>query len=673
MSSGHTIERSQLFAQRLALLVKASGFLLGMLVTGVMTLTLFLRLSFDDVQIETELADLAQSLYQRELQFDDGLKLDLWPWPSLHCSAGSLSEADSKDNFARWQRADFELDLLALLRHRLVLRHAQVDGLQLSLQRDAQGDWNISDLLVQASRRVAVNLEGLRLQDASLNLADVGSGHKLSLQHLTLKAGALQSNHSGRLLLNAELLPASSPPLPAGQLQLESRYAFGEDFASGKLQDLRLSYSETTPKAQGKASTGSLQIPALQWRDGHWQAPTMHLNASLARQGEANLELSELGDDASGISAGVEAALRWRGSAQQGLQSTLQGRLLYQPRDKLLTLEHGNGKLSLQHPALNGGGLSAQVQTQAQWRLAADEGEESLNSNTELDFGAPGSLQLKTRVLKRKTPEISAQLGSLQLDVDALLKREQLASLLPDAKRLPDITLDAQLQVTQLQLGGLHLSSVVVPLKLAAGKLSLPDHALQAYGGRLNGSLSWDSKSGELQSYEALRDMQLVALQRDGGFTLPLAGLGNATLDIRSRGDQLSSLRQQASGVLRVYVRDARWQGFDLERVLPSLQAGQTLSANAAQSTALGEVTGSFKVAEGTLQVERLNTHNENFDMSLQGKIQLQDGQLALNANLRPGGNKRLAALPASQLALRIGARLPQASLALQAASLKPR
>jgi uncharacterized protein involved in outer membrane biogenesis len=672
MSSGQTTERSQLFAQRLALLVKASGFLLGMLVTGVMTLTLFLRLSFDDAQIETELGDMAQSLYQRELQFDDGLKLDLWPWPSLHCSAGSLSEADSKDNFARWQRADFELDLLALLRHRLVLRHAQIDGLQLRLQRDAQGDWNISDLLVQASRRFAVNLEGLHLQEASLSLADVGSGHTLSLQHLTLKAGALQSNHSGRLLLNAELLP-SSPPLPAGQLQLESRYAFGEDFASGKLQDLRLSYSETKGSAQDKASTGSLQIPALQWRDGHWQAPSLHLNASLARQGEANLDLSELGDDANGISAGVEAALRWRSSAQQGIQTKLQGRLLYQPRDKLLTLEHGSGSLALQHPAINGGGLNAQLQTQAQWRLAADEGEERLNSSTQIDFGAPGSLQLKTRVLKRKTPTISAQLGSLQLDVDALLKRDMLASLLSDAKSLPDLNLDAQLQVTQLHLGGLHLSSVVVPLKLAAGKLSLPDHALQAYGGRLNGSLSWDSKSGELQSYEALREVQLSDLARDGGFTLPLAGIGNATLDIRSRGDQLSSLREQASGVLRVYVRDARWRGFDLERVLPTLQAGQMLAARAEQNTPLGEITGSFKVAEGALQVERLSTHSEGVDMSLQGKIQLRDGQLDLSAKLRPGGNKQLAALPAQKLALQLSGRLPQASLALQATSLKPR
>ena len=120
----------------MSLLVRATGFFLGMLVTLLAAILLFISVSFSDSQTTLDISDFIESEYGRVLTLSGDVHLTLWPWPSLQLGAASLSEANRPESFAGWKTATFELDALALLSHRLVVRHARIDGLTLRLARD---------------------------------------------------------------------------------------------------------------------------------------------------------------------------------------------------------------------------------------------------------------------------------------------------------------------------------------------------------------------------------------------------------------------------------------------------------------------------------------------------------------------------------------------------------
>src|SRR6185437_1714502 len=80
----------------------------------------------------------------RELMLDGNIRLSLFPWIALQFGPASLGNPPGFTGppFAQVQRVSLRVGLLPLLHRRLVIGEVRVDGLNLSLERNARGVGN---------------------------------------------------------------------------------------------------------------------------------------------------------------------------------------------------------------------------------------------------------------------------------------------------------------------------------------------------------------------------------------------------------------------------------------------------------------------------------------------------------------------------------------------------
>lgn len=112
-----------------------------------------------------------------EFRLREPLEIELFPRLAVRLGAGGIGAADEEPPLARWRSIHLGARLLPLLRGRLILESARLEGLALELRRDATGRGNWESLLAgqggdAASRIVIERLAGVELRDAALRYVD---------------------------------------------------------------------------------------------------------------------------------------------------------------------------------------------------------------------------------------------------------------------------------------------------------------------------------------------------------------------------------------------------------------------------------------------------------------------------------------------------------------------
>lgn len=694
----------------MSLLVRASGFLLGMIATTLAAMLLFISVSFSDKQIGAAIGDFAASEYGRVLNSSGEIHLALLPWPRLETGALSLSEEDRSDGFASWKSANLELDVLALLRHRLVIRHARIDGLTLRLTRDKAGLWNAANLLDGADEVDApfsLQLEGLALTHASIIISDALSGRELQWRELDLGTDAWRANRAGRVRLISQVV--SSQPTIAGKLSLSARYHLGETMANGVLSALQLHYVGDIGLLT--ATDATLGLGSLDWRDKTWSAEDAQFagsasfkkramewsaamlsvgwheglqgksasarlalkenvptsaNAGRVTGGELRLNLQDIKAENANISSAALDA-DWQLSAgKAAAQGKLHAQLRHDSKAERLSLERIAGDASLVHPAVNAT-ARATLRGNADWMFASMPTAPRGALNLDASFGNDTLHATISYAAGDGTtqPNIIARLQTQHFDLDRLLTISSLS--LPTSEALQGWTCDSVLDAKNLKFDGMLLSSAHVPLQIADGALSLPDHDIALYGGSLAGSLDYAPAQKSLDIHEAMREVQLADLLRDTRRASPLTGLINATLDARSQGSDLASLPDKATGALRLYAKGVHWQGVDLVHSMLSLNAGKAAASSAEQATPLRELSAAFKIDGPELSVDKLIAHSDALALVGTGTIQYASAKVDLHLAVRPANNPALSALRGKRMNLHIVGPLMQPGVALDA------
>ncbi|MDB5801253.1 MAG: hypothetical protein JWL63_2192 [Rhodocyclales bacterium] len=691
----------------MSLLVRAAGFLLGMLVTALAAIVLFISVSFDERQMNADIRDFVESEYERSWSTDSDIHLSLLPWPSLQIGPANLSEPNRQEAFASWKKASFELDALALLRHKVVIRHARIDGLTLRLARDQKGVWNAADLLnddPDFESPISMQLEGLALSHASVVMEDAASGRSLQWRGLELGTDAWLANRGGRMQIVAQLVSPNSTL--EGKLSVSARYHFGESLDNGMLSAAQIHYVGSIDTLN--AADITLGLGTATWQADQWQLADMHVRAS-GMQGAQSLELTAAlpaarwhgalqagnasaqltlrntaeqgGSDMQGqlnlalqdiVPAGANTSIAWlEGSWQlqagkQGTQGKLRGQLQHDAKARQLNLDKITGDFSLMHPALNATNARASLQGKARWALSPSPGAPRGEFNVDAAFGKD-VLHVVTSIAadRMDKPVITARIDSEHFDVDRLLSAGVPAVSLPASDWLHGKTVDAVLRATNVKFGGMQMTSVYVPVKIADDRLALAGHELDLYGGKLAGSASYDATKQELTLFETLREVQLDTLARDAKLDLPITGLTNATLDVRSQGAQVHAMPDKAKGVLRIYAKNARWQGVDLPRRMLALHGGKAVPGSGQQATPLTELSAAFRVEGPTLLVDRLAAHADGFGLTATGNMQYASRNMDLLLGVRIGNDKALAELRGKRMSLRVKGPLtgPQVSI----------
>ncbi|HEY6353682.1 MAG TPA: AsmA family protein, partial [Burkholderiaceae bacterium] len=201
------------------------------LVAGLITAVVKL---FDPNQFKDQLVRWVHERTQRDLVLDGDLSVSYFPKLGLESGKASLSQRRSAREFASIDKARVTIAWLPLLRGRVHIDSAEVEGLRAQLVRSKDGSTNVDDLAhdVAAIESANVDLDSLRLTRSSLQWNDEMVWQRGSLNELQIELGRLADGLASPLNASARI-DAPGAGIDA-RLQLKGRLLF--DAAAGRIE-----------------------------------------------------------------------------------------------------------------------------------------------------------------------------------------------------------------------------------------------------------------------------------------------------------------------------------------------------------------------------------------------------------------------------------------------------
>jgi AsmA protein len=207
------------------------------LVAGLMAIAVgIVAATFNPNDYKPQLIRLVAEKQQRTLSIPGEIKLSIFPKLGVQLGEASLSEHQSKAEFASVKQARVSLALLPLLRRQLVVDQVKIDGLQATLRRNADGSTNVDDLLkpkAQAEetapeqpekKAFGFDISGLDINNAHVRLDDLQAKRHIELANLDLETGKIANGVPSQFKLAADV--KSSAPAVAARMTAKSGFTF---------------------------------------------------------------------------------------------------------------------------------------------------------------------------------------------------------------------------------------------------------------------------------------------------------------------------------------------------------------------------------------------------------------------------------------------------------------
>jgi len=587
---------------RLGLKILAA--LLGLLLIVAISLPFVI----DPNDYKDDIIALVRDKTGRELSIPGNIELSIFPWLGVQLGEVSLSNARGfgKQPMLRVKQAEVRVQLLPLFSKQIRIGTIRLDGLQLKLQRAANGRSNWDDLVRAPAKPAAtgkqpagpslqvlagVILEGLEIHDARIDWQDRQAGRQLSLTQLELASGQLAPDQAFPLR-TAFQIKARQPAL-AGSVELESRLRFSP--ATNRLQLTRLELNEDLKGATlpGGRLKSRLRLEQL---DVDLAADTAH---------GRGLILQTLGAKLSG-----EFDIR-----------NLTGRLAYTARLDLapFSLRRALQQAGLPVPntadpeVLQQLALSTRLKGSLQ-SLRADPLEVVLDDST---------LQGRIDIRNFRGPVVRYSLDLDRFDADRYLppttstpkgntkqatKQPAPTAGLPPPGLLRTLDLQGRLKIGRFTISRLHASNIFVNTAARHGQLSLAPISAELYGGRYRGKLGLDVTVDppRLSMDERLENIEVGPLLKDFQGDDKLTGKANLHARLTARGLDPVAFRKTLNGSGEFEFRDGVVKGLNIAQMERELQArlkGQPVPrAEGPQQTDFSRISGTFKITNGLLR-----------------------------------------------------------------------
>lgn len=170
---------------------------------------------FDAEAIKRQISEQVAAKTGRVLTIGGDVGLSVWPELAVRAGRVSLSEADSKTDFAAIDSLRVAVAVMPLLSGRLEAREIEIDGLALTLIKRRDGSLNIDDLLAgqkekpageakpaapESSQPLQVDIAGLALRNARFTWRDQTTGKTTQLSSIDFSTGRLQADSAAATL-----------------------------------------------------------------------------------------------------------------------------------------------------------------------------------------------------------------------------------------------------------------------------------------------------------------------------------------------------------------------------------------------------------------------------------------------------------------------------------------
>ncbi len=534
-------------------LLKLIGIIIGALIVLVIAVGIGVALFFDPNDYKDQIAAAVGDATGRELTLEGDLELSVFPVLSISLGPAALSNAEGfgEQPFARIERAALDLELLPLLRRRVEVGEAQLDGLVLNLARDAEGRNNWQDLGGNGAAddapaagdqgggapNVALNVDVIRVTNSEVNWNDAATGSNWTLGDFDFVASNFGPD-------------AASP--------LETSFTIAGDA-------LRVAVSAETQATLSLANNAyrlddlvvTLAGEGETWPGGRGDA-RLTFAAFTANLDTETLDLDDLTLEMLGVT--VRGSLEGR---QLLSNLALDGAVAIAPFDPSALLEVFDASIETADPAVL-------RQASAEARFLYDEsriGLEEMRLALD-DSQLTGSVGLQGESLR-------FDLVVDQINADRYLPPEaEGEAVAAEEGSLDEVdlplevlrTLDAsgRLAFGQAQFAGMTLSDASFALAAADGQVRL-EPAANLYGGTIAGNIllevQQDSARASLAS--ELRNVDMLPLGRDLLESEMVSGRGDLTLNLTTTGSNVGEMRRDLDGDVAFTLADGAWEGFD--------------------------------------------------------------------------------------------------------------
>jgi len=452
----------------------------------------------------------------RELEIAGDLSPSFFPWAGLSIGQIAVANADGFGDkpFASIAGADVKVNLIPLIKREINVRTIQLKGLNLDLQRSADGTSNWDD-----DKPFDLNLDFNVASDSmDLNADITGSGE------ITLDLDGQVYTLTG-FNLNTD---AKGGTLPNGELQLD----FGADVVAN-LADQVIDVSTMDLGILGIKLSGDVNVSNLD------TAPAVTGNL-------ASNEFNPLGLFAKlGIEAPATAddTVLSRASLKMALAATPDSAAL---NDLTITLDDTKftGKASL--PSLAG----SVPPVRFDFNVDAIDLDRYLPPTAEGDAAAETTTE-STESENVATAEPSDPNAPIELPTDMMRQ----------------LDIDGTFSVGSVKVSNLTTKDIVVPLKAKGGKIALQNMKATLYEGLFDGTVGVDV-SGDTPNYGVTlslagiqADPLLADLLQKDSF---LSGGGEVAADISTGGNTVNAIKAGLNGNFNTAFMDGSINGINI-------------------------------------------------------------------------------------------------------------
>ncbi|MEW6558762.1 MAG: AsmA family protein [Pseudomonadota bacterium] len=676
-----------------------------------------LLLTFDPNQYKTTLIQVVQEREHRTLTLPGTIELKLFPPLTLRTGPFSLSERDSPAVFARADDLRLHLDLLALLRRKLVVDRVVMVKPQIHVARDAQGRFNFADLLPDSKPEsnaptspLGLSVHRLQVEQGAIIYDDDKAQIHGRIDALDLGLAGLEGGHAAPFHLQATARFVQ--PDMATRVALRGKLQTEPDQHSLTLSDLALSIQGDSPWLKAMqtqveaASLGVATRPALTLTAQQWRLKTTGRTGSgepLSVQADLPslavlADQVQIGPFNARADLGAAQPLHLQLTTQQGAGPWRELRIPLAQCDVQRGTSGHEGALSLtlaspllfdltqQSLDLSAIKLSGQMTPGAKPQTLALQGQAQYRGGTGA-AGATGQFQLQGQ-LAGSAMKLSggwAQPATLRLDLSA--DRIDVDDWLPapaaraqansaptsiDLSAFQSFGLNAQFKIGSLLLKGMQWSAVQGQVSSDRKTLALQALTAQGFGGSVNADLRVDLAQQRYTLQQTARDLSVQpVLQALSGKDF-LLGRATWNANLTAQGKTLPALLDSLSGKARLDVRDGAVKGFNLAQMLRNARAllaarkdGQ-FAVTPGEQTDFSSLGASFVLQNGVAKNSDLSVQSPLLRVGGEGWFDLPRQQMdylllpTVVGSLQGQGGADLAALRGVTVPVRLQGRFAQ-------------
>ncbi len=637
-------------------------------------------------QQKERIQNLVQTHTGRELVIAGDLSPSVFPWAGISIGGIELSNAEGFGDvpFARIAAADVKVELLPLLRRAVNIRTVTLDGLELNLERKADGTTNWDDLVGGTSTTTKTTTEdvggedaevvtevegnnatiaalavgGIDISDANVTWKDAQGGLDATLADFDLQTGAIALAEP--FDLQTSFAVASESLDIAAGVEGTGRVTLDLEDQRYTLADFRL---DTT--ATGAAFPNGEMAVGL----------GADVVADLAQQ---RIDIARIDLDTMGIELGGDAQVTNLDTEPQVTGSLASNEFSPKALFEQLGIEApATSDDSVLDVASLSMDLAASPASAALENIAIRLDDTNITGNASVPSlaGAVPPLRFDLSVdaidVDRYLPPTSEAEAGGESPAPEAPEQDTAGGDVPielPVELMRELDIDGTLAVGRVVAGGLAMNDIVVPVKAMSGKVGVQDMTASLYEGALAASAGVDV-AGAVPVYAvdtALDGIQAEPLLRDLSAEDKsfLAGAGRVGANLTMTGNTVDELTAGLNGTFDTAFTDGAILGINIARQLRSAKAtltGQKLSAEeATQKTDFTSLGVSGRFDDGIMTSNDLDMRSPLLRLGGAGTVDLPQeaidytATLLVTGTLEGQGGDDLSALRGVELSIPI-------------------